>query len=386
MSGGNKTGDSDFFDNSTERSKIKTEIVSRYFKIWANIILNSTHGKVAYIDLYCGPGLYNDGHKSTPVRILENALESPKARERLVILFNDKEKSHIDSLNDIISKIPDIGNLKNKPDVRNLTIGAEIVASLKGVNLIPTLLFVDPFGYKGLSIALIGSVLKDWGCDCIFFFNYNRINAAISNPVMKSHVDNLFGEDMANYLREKIVGLKPFEREQIVMETLKVALKKIQGNYVVTFKFYDNKGTKTSHFLIFVSKNAKAYKEMKGVMHNLSTGTIDNVALYEFKPVVLKEQEDKQLALFGANSYRRSPLDILEKDLLERYQGKTITMNEIFESHNVNTPYIERNYKDVLLNLERNQKIVTNPAAAQRRPYNGQPSFAGTVTVTFPTI
>src|SRR5207248_10024637 len=39
-----------------------------------------------------------------------------------------------------------------------------------------TFLFVDPFGYKGLSLQLVNSVIKDWGCDCVFFFNYNRIS------------------------------------------------------------------------------------------------------------------------------------------------------------------------------------------------------------------
>jgi three-Cys-motif partner protein len=47
--------------------------------------------------------------------------------------------------------------------------------------LIPSFSFIDPFGYKGLSLNIIKGVIKDWGCDCVFFFNYNRINAGIGN-------------------------------------------------------------------------------------------------------------------------------------------------------------------------------------------------------------
>jgi len=39
-----------------------------------------------------------------------------------------------------------------------------------------------------------------WGCDCVFFFNYNRINAGINNPGVKKHMDALFGEERADAL------------------------------------------------------------------------------------------------------------------------------------------------------------------------------------------
>ena len=58
-------------------------------------------------------------------------------------------------------------------------------------------MFVDPWGYKGLSLRLINSVLKDWACECIFFFNYNRINMGLGNDAVKEHMDALFGEERA---------------------------------------------------------------------------------------------------------------------------------------------------------------------------------------------
>jgi three-Cys-motif partner protein len=45
--------------------------------------------------------------------------------------------------------------------------------------IIPTFAFIDPYGYKGLSLGLVHAVLKDWACECLFFLNYNRINAGI---------------------------------------------------------------------------------------------------------------------------------------------------------------------------------------------------------------
>jgi three-Cys-motif partner protein len=66
------------------------------------------------------------------------------------------------------------------------------VALFSQMRLIPTLFFVDPWGYKGLTLQLINSVLKNWGCDAIIFFNYNRINRGLSNPAVQAHMNALF--------------------------------------------------------------------------------------------------------------------------------------------------------------------------------------------------
>ncbi len=72
-----------FFEESKEQSTIKAEIVANYFWAWAKVILSSVKkrgGNIAYIDLFSGPGRYKDGSKSTPLLILEKAIEDPDLR------------------------------------------------------------------------------------------------------------------------------------------------------------------------------------------------------------------------------------------------------------------------------------------------------------------
>jgi hypothetical protein len=76
------------------------------------------------------------------------------------------------------------------------------------------------------------------------------------------------------------------------------------------------------------------------------------------------------------------PLDALEGLLLSHFAGETISMKKVFEDHNVDTPYIARNYKDVLLKLEAQGKVVADPPAS-KRPKN---TFADRVLVTFPKV
>jgi three-Cys-motif partner protein len=121
------------------------------------------------MDLFSGPGRYADGTPSTPVIVLQKAIKEPDLCKMLVTVFNEKNPENTRSLEATISAIPGIEKLKYKPQIRNAVVGHELAESLRQMNLIPTFLFVDPWGYKGLSLELINSVLPNWGCDCVFF-------------------------------------------------------------------------------------------------------------------------------------------------------------------------------------------------------------------------
>ncbi len=169
-----------FFDELREQSLIKAAIVRDYFWAWAKVIIGAqkkykTGDTIAYIDLFSGPGRDKAGKMSTPLLILETAVQDSDMAERLVTIFNDKDGENSRSLEKAIEQLPGIEHLKHKPLVMNESVGTEIVAMFAKMKLVPTLFFVDPWGYKGLTLKLINSVLKDWGCDCILFFNYNRI-------------------------------------------------------------------------------------------------------------------------------------------------------------------------------------------------------------------
>jgi three-Cys-motif partner protein len=369
--------DSSFFDESTDNSLVKAEIVAKYFWAWAKVIIPTAKklsNKIAYIDLFSGPGRYKDGSKSTPLLILERAMADPDMSQMLVTLFNDKDSNNTQSLQQAIESIPDISRLTHKPILLNKEVGEEIVQAIKQINKIPTLFFIDPWGYKGLSLALIGSVIKDWGCDCIFFFNYNRVNMGLPNSYVDKHMDSLFGQERANALREQLKLKKPYERELVIVEGISQALKDIGGNYVLPFCFKTDTGTRTSHHLIFVSKNVRGYSIMKEIMAKESSSTEQGVPLFEYNSAT-----QYQPLLFELSR----PLDDLENMLLHEFAGQTLTMEEIYNRHNVGKRYISKNYKEALRKLEQQGKIIADPPASKRRKYKGEITFGEKVKVTF---
>lgn len=371
--------DNSFFEISKEQSRVKTAIVSKYFGAWANVMMgvqdrvDGKYGdKIAYLDLFAGPGRYDDGTNSTPLMILENAIAHEKLRERLITIFNDKDENNTRSLQQAIDSMPGIDLLRYKPMVHQNEVGSEIVKLFDQWRTIPKFFFVDPWGYKGLSLQLVNVVLKDWGCDCLFFFNYNRISMGLPNELVEEHMNALFGVERANALRKKIEGLSPSERELTIVEELCQAIKDTGKRYVLPFRFKGETGKRTSHHLIFVSKDFKGYEIMKDIMAGESSDQQQGVASFEYSSA-----SSLQPLLFQLSQ----PLNELGDLLLQDFAGLVMTRDRIYELHNVDRPYIKKNYTEVLSKLETDGKVKVESTGRNRR----KGTFGPTVNITFPS-
>ena len=292
-------------------------------------------------------------------------------------MFNDLNQDYTESLQSAIDSILDIGNLRHEPIVINEEVGEQIVKIFEQMNTIPTLSFVDPWGYKGLSLRLISSFLGGWGCDCIFFFNYNRINMGINNQAVKEHMDALFGEERADELRAQLLDMNPHERELTIVEAISQALKEEGGEYGFAI-LLQNSGWSSfqpsSDFLF--SKHIRGYQIMKEIMAGESSTTAQGVPSFEYNPAATREHP----LLFELSR----PLDDLAEMLLTDFAGRRMTMKQIYDQHNVGKPYIPSNYKRILAKLEAEGQIQADPPADGRRIIRGEVTFADTVLVTFP--
>lgn len=350
-----------FFEERTDQSEVKARIVEKYFSVWATVVMPTAEmkdGKIAYIDLYAGPGRYKDGAASTPLLVLQRAVNNPRMAKMLVALLNDANKDNTATLQHEIDTLPGIGKLRFKPDVSCGEIDEDAAKIFMQTRMIPSFSFVDPFGYKGLSLQIVNGVIKDWGCDCIFFFNYNRINAGISNPAVTSHMNALFGQVRADALRAQLKGKTPLLREALILEALAEEIKRLGGTYVLPFTFKNSAGTRTSHKLIFVSKHFKGYDIMKGIMAKESSTHDQGVPSLTYSPA------DADMPLLFS---LQRPLEALGDDLLSKFAGKQVTLDEIYEQHSVDTPYIRHNYTEILTKLETEGRVKVFSTTGKRR-------------------
>src|SRR6266702_164552 len=267
-------------------------------------------------------------------------------RKMLITIFNDTDEDNSHSLETAIASLSGINSLKYKPAVYNHEIGSEIVKMFEEIALIPTFFFVDPWGNKGLS-----------------------------NPLVKAHMDALFGVERADDLRKRLESLTPKDKELTIVEELAEALKEMGGKHVLPFGFRNDKGNRTTHHLIFVSKNAIGYKIMKEIMAGESSKSEQGVASFEYSPADVRQPLLFEMA---------RPLDDLEQLLLTKFAGRTVTYEQAYQEHNVGTPYIEKNYKDAFRKLEAKGKITTITPADQRKKYKGELTI-NNILFTFPT-
>jgi three-Cys-motif partner protein len=354
-----------FYSKQTEQSRVKAEIIAKYFPVWATVV-GSKAAKMAYIDLYAGRGRYDDGNESTPLLILRRAIDHPVVSRMLVTIFNDK--NHGATLRAEIAALPGIDKLQYKPVVQANEVSENTAQLFEKIKLIPTLALLDPWGYKGLTRELIHSLLKDWGCDLVFFFNYNRINMGLTNKKVGKHMAALFGQAWLDELRQRLPEKRPRRRERIILRALKSGLRDLGGVYVRPFRFLKHNG-RTSHHLIFVTKNFKGLEIMRDVMAGMSSRHDDEVASFSF---------NTQLEFS-----RPSPIPRLQARIMRDLAGRTLTVRQIFLAHSGDARFTMKNYQEALRRLEKNGDVTIH-RPSKRLVHAGKPTMPPNARVTIP--
>lgn len=370
-----------FFEDPIEQSSVKGSITSLYFYRWANIILGAAAQRdedtdIAYVELFSGPGRYRNGRPSTPVMVMTEAARNPKIAARITAIFVEEREDYVTELRQSLARIEGIDKLRHAPKVIQRHIDVDISEVLTEVRHLPTFSFVDPFGYEGLTQSLIKLLIEDWGSDCIFFFNYNRIRPALQNPKVERHINQFFGEERAKHLRSQIVSVRPAQSERQVVEKMVDAVKEVGGTFVLPFKFRSEKQNRTSHYLVFVSKHVKGLKIMKEVMAKFSTNTEQGVPSMEHGPTL----QTGQMYLIPLSE----PISELKASLLSDFASQSLRVGDVIDQHTAKTRCLERNYKDALLELEAEGEITIDPPAEKRRKRRGKPTLANDKLVKFP--
>ncbi len=312
--------------------------------------------KVGYADLFAGPGLYttSDGavQKSIPVLVCETAVHDELFRQKVHLWFNNGNQENYQQLKTAIDAVPGVDTLRYRLTVRNKIVDTGWVSVL-GKLRVPTLVFLDPRGYKGLSLRLISSVLGGFGNDCIFFFNYSRINMKLDLKIMNRSLDEFFEPERAKTLRSQIQNRSASEREEVILAAVTSSITEV-GAIPLFFRFKSDRG-RTSHHLIYASKDRRVAGMMKSILRSASSKVVEGVGSSEHDPRA-GELPD---SLFDG-------LYEVEDRLLSVYAGRQIRFGSLLQEE-AQTQYPESNYRDALLKLEREGRINVDPPAEDRR-------------------
>ena len=360
----------DFFEEQEEQSAVKTAFVVKYLPAWARIMVQRAGAhQIAYLDLFSGPGRFSDGTPSTPILLIEEAIKQPLLRDHLLARFSDENGSFVRNLQTELSTLRGISTMRFQPTVRQHALNSDQSPQFDIAVHTPSLSFIDPWGYKGVTRDLIAQLVRNFGCEIILFFNFNRINAAIANNLVEPHMEALFGESKLLELRRTLVNLVPTAREKVLMRALGDVLEEMGAPYLIPFRFARSSG-RASHYICFVSKHPLGYAIMKDIMASLGVKDADGVPRFEYVP----QRPEYQLE-FDIDR----PIQALPRDLLTRFRNRTLRVSDIISEHNIGTPFVPANYRRVLLELETAGLICCDPPNGSRR----KGTMAENVSVTF---
>lgn len=283
---GKKTNTDGFFAYQKEKSKIKTMIVTDFFKAYFPIINSGFKTeKIYYLDFFCGPGQYEDGMSSTPLVLLDliDNFKSNDIRDKLSVVFNDQDSNIVSKLHTVVDAHPVLQRMKYKPQILNCE-ASKINLTQYTNQRVPIFSFIDPWGYIDVSAEQIWTLVRNYGSDCVLFFNADRILQDISKPTQKGYFQQIFGDLLpqarnvqTSSLTQRL-KLESFLKlfSQNLYNTMSKEKEMKYKLFVLPFCVEADDKEKTSHYIVFITKAYKAIIEMKNVMlkHNNYTSDI----------------------------------------------------------------------------------------------------------------
>ncbi|OYQ51050.1 three-Cys-motif partner protein TcmP [Flavobacterium aurantiibacter] len=223
----------------------------------------------------------------------------------------------------------------------------------------PSLLFIDPFGYKGIETKVLAEFLKNWGNEIFLFVNTKRIHPALENDKFEGLMYDLFPTTFQRIKLDRRYTSTVTERLNLIIEGLGKEYESILGGklFYTAFKFQEEDSDATSHYILHLTKGARGYDLIKTIYNDFANvGTVfDGVNTYTFDAKSYGKEVNE---LFDFNSIN---IDNLKEELYKTYIGSKLTSFDLFESHhvkNTSAPYSRKHYTDALRRLVDENKLT----------------------------
>ncbi len=319
----------DFFKRQKDHSRIKTEIVTEYLPAWATIIwpsIQSHRGdRLKYIDLFSGPGRYQDGTPSTPLRVMDAVMENDWMLNVLETHFFEADVRYVSGLMSELTSHSAHDRLKFAPRVFPGVITHTDLSEIKKVVSAGSFTFIDPFGYKEISLDLIDLATRDWGCDCLFYLTAVGVERNVTDPTKREQFVRLVGTTGYEALQKAAQLHSSKNLLEVLIDELHSALRSRHRVYVLPFCIEFDDRRRPSHSLVFVSKSPTGFKVMRDIMIKHSQKDQDDFPLYLHSQVLAQQYSPPQLGLQNTTIL----LHEYAKQLLGAYLRQTLTVDEI---------------------------------------------------------
>jgi len=341
-------------------TRAKHEILRYYLQAWFPI-LGRTSRRIIYLDGFAGPGIYKDGEEGSPIIAIETAkghILQKKFNAEIIFWFIEKEAKRAAKLKENLQDYFPILPKKMFYEVQ----GAEFAPTLesvlddleeKGAKLAPTFAFLDPFGFSGLPMKLIGRMLTYDRCEVLITFMSGFINR-FNDELRETTLDELFATKKWRQIRDI---RDPDKRKRFLLDLYKVQLQSVGGaTFTRSFEMI-GENNQTIYHLVYGTKHWKGLKAMKEAMWN-----VDRRGTYKFSDITDVEQ---RFIIDYSQEVHWVP--IAADMVFNEFKARTSTIEEIERFVVTKTPFRFR--KSILKHLEKTASPKITDVVGRKRKH-----------------
>lgn len=310
----------------------KHEILRRYLQRWFPI-LNTYHGRVTYIDGFCGPGRYIGGEPGSPLVALDAALNHRKTLVgEIVFWFVDERADRIEHLKSELNQLNLPSHFRVVPTTgifhEKLSVGLDNLEK-KQAAIAPTFAFIDPFGFSGIPFRLVERLLSKTRCEVFINFQVDSINRWLDHPntEISKHFADLFGTescfDISQTAPNRVAALRNLYQEQL-------------GRIAKFIRYFEMRdyNDKIQYYMFFASNHPLGHVKMKEAMW-----AVDPDGGFRFSD---HTNPGQQILFEADHTLTLWPI------LRQRFMGQQVLTDSILKFVNDETAFLETHMKGTL--------------------------------------
>lgn len=332
----------------------KHAILTRYFAAWLPILSQGGYREIAYIDAFAGPGSYSAGEDGSPILALKAMLShNASIAAHCHFDFIECDPARAAALKSAVeSTTGALGSPHNASiEVHQSTFEAAYptVTAKFGRPVVPTLAFIDPFGWTGLPFRIVSDLLGRPSTEVFINFMFEEINRFLDHPAQGANFDDLFGcsgwrDCISQQGRARNNCIRDLYASQLATK----------ARYVRFFEMR-NRSNATDYYLFFATNNILGLRKMKEAMWKIDQG-----GAFSFSDAT---DQNQLVMLVDSPNF-----DVLKNQIIARFSGSRASVEAIEEFVVTSTAFRETHFKkQVLKPLEAAKEITIVQAKPGRK-------------------
>jgi three-Cys-motif partner protein len=318
----------------------KHKILIRYMKAFLPIMGGRARGAghgadLVIVDAFAGRGRYTTDDVGSPLllRDIAGRVISDRRVDEIELFYIESDVDNSDSLESELKSAERLNGVIERGPIRDTFEGSapEIIERVR-TSRRSSFWFLDPFGYAGLPLTLIRSILTlQWTEIFITLMvrDMNRFLDDANHQQAIGRVLDLTGDDLLNAIEE--IKREPNRRRalrDVYAERLNVRASSNRRLYVTSVHVAEDGPTDTVYYLVHATRHPKGKREMKEAIWEATGGLNEFLGANDSTVVTA---QTGQIGMFGEMEIAESSVNYreLKSLLLSQFADRRIEYGKL---------------------------------------------------------